>query len=337
MKKFALLAAFILLSASIVTSIAPKEASASDSAAKYDKVTLKFGHVFNADHSQAKGAVKFKELLEQKTGGSVKVQVYPNSQLGAEKDMFDMVVAGNVDMISTGYGLAAKRYAPASIIDTGFIAKNRDHLMRILASDAFKEISEGVRKNIGVRTLAGFYFGARQVTTNEEIKTAADLKNLKLRAPQNPTVMAAVKAMGAIPTPMALSEVYVALSQGVVDGQENPPAVILSQKFYEVQKYLVKTNHLVQPSFIFISEKVFSKLSPATQSAIEECAQEAADYTTKIAFADEDAGFKTLKEKGMTFVDINPAEFSDAAAKLQADLVAKIGDEKLIERIKAVQ
>ena len=333
MKKFASFAAFILLSASMAIGIAPNEASA----ANYDKVTLKFGHVFNSDHSQAKGAAKFKELLEQKTGGSVKVQVYPNSQLGAEKDMFDMVVAGNLDMISTGSGLAAKRYAPASIIDTGFIAKNRNHLMRILASDSFDEISEGVRKNIGVRTLAGFYFGARQVTTNKEVNTAADLKNLKLRAPQNPTVMAAVTAMGAIPTPMALSEVYVGLSQGVVDGQENPPAVILSQKFYEVQKYLVKTNHLVQPSFIFISEKVFSKFSPATQAAIEECAQEAADYTTKLAFADEDAGFTTLKEKGMTFVDIDPDAFTAAAAKLHADLAAKVGDEKLIQRIKAVQ
>ena len=325
MKRFALLTAFILLSATLV------------SAASYDKVKLKFGHVFNADHSQAKGAQKFKELLEEKTGGIVKVQIYPNSQLGAEKDMFDMVVAGNIEMISTGYGLAAKRYAPASIIDSGFIAKNRDHLMHILGSDAFKEIADGVRTNIGVRTLAGFYFGARQVTTNKEVKTAADLKNLKLRAPQNPTVIAAVKAMGAIPTPMALSEVYVGLSQGVVDGQENPPAVILSQKFYEVQKYLVKTNHLVQPSFIFISEKFFSKLSPDTQAAIQECAQEAADYTTKIAFADEDAGFSILKEKGMTFIDIDPAEFTDAAAKLHADLAAKVGDKELVERIKAVQ
>ncbi len=336
MKRTVLFGAIALLSAAAAMAGGSKDAS-SGTAGKYDKVTLKFGHIFNADHAQAKGAAKFAELVEQKTGGAVKVQVYPNSQLGAEKDIFDMVVAGSVDMISTGYGLAAKRYAPAAIIDTGFIAKDRDHLMRILGSDAFKDIAEGVRKNIGVRTLAGFYFGARQTTTNKKVESAADLKNLKLRAPENPTVMAAVKAMGAIPTPMALSEVYVALSQGVVDGQENPPAVILSQKFYEVQKNLVKTNHLVQPSFIFISDKVMSKLSPATQAVIEECAKEAAAYNTKLAFADEDAAFTTLKEKGMNIVDIDPAAFADAAAKLHADLAAKVGDASLIERIKAVK
>jgi tripartite ATP-independent transporter DctP family solute receptor len=326
---------FLVLLLTVVVGMALTQCQA---AYKYTKATLKIAHIYSADHSSHKGALKLAELLKKKTNGAVKLEIYPNSQLGSEKDIFDMVVAGNVDMIITGSGLMAKRYAPAAIIDTGFIAKDRDHLLRILKSPAFKEISDGALKTTGVRTLGAFYFGTRHVTCNKMIKTPDDMKNMKLRVPENPTVMAAVKAMGAIPTPIALSEVYVALSQGVIDGQENPAAMIATQKFYEVQKYLILTNHLVQPNFFFISEKSWVKLSPQTQKVFTKCAKEAADYANKVAFAEEDNCFNFLKKKGMHIVKVNKNLFAETASKtLNADLIKRLGDDKLLKKITAIK
>lgn len=333
MKKKSILFMTLLLIMVLIVAMAQCQA-----APKYTRVKLKIAHIYSVDHSANQACLKLAELLKAKTNGAVNLEVYPNSQLGSEKDVFDMVVAGSMDMITTGCGLMAKRYAPAGIIDTGFIAKDRDHLMRILKSKAFKEISDGALKATGVRIIGSYYFGTRHVTCNKMIKTPADMKNLKLRVPENPTVMAAIKAMGAIPTPIALSEVYLALSQGVVDGQENPVAMIASQKFYEVQKYLILTNHLVQPNFFFISEKTWSKLSPATRKVFAQCAEEASEYGTKLAFEEEDKCFNLLKQKGMTIVAVDKDLFAESAGKtLHADLAKRLGSDQLIKKIKAVK
>ncbi len=300
--------------------------------------TFKLGHIMTAEHPNGMGAEKFAELVKEKTNGKVIVNVFPASQLGNEKDIFDAVAMGMVDFSILGYGEPAKRFSPALIFDAPFFAKDREHLVRIFNDKIVQDIFDEMANKIKVKAIGPFYYGTRYLTTAKApVKSPEDMKGLKIRTPDQPIYVSTIKAMGATPVPMAFPEVYLALQQGVIDGQENPPATIATNKFYEVQKYLVKTAHIMGGNCIYASEKTLESLPKEYQDAIVEAGKEAAQYINEVAFAAEDDYLNEIKENGVTIIeDVDRDAFVERAQELYKEYETKWG-EGLLEKIRTIQ
>ncbi len=301
-----------------------------------DSYTLRLSHVLPTDHQNHKTALKFAELVSEKTGGKVTIEVFPAAQLGNEKEIIDAVAMGTLDFALCGFGEVTKRYPVSGIFDAPFVFRNREHLAQVYKTDVFWNIMEDMKK-VNIEMIAPGYYGTRHVTTTDTpAKTPADLNGLKLRCPDQPMFVATTKAMGATPTPMAFSEVYLALQQGVADGQENPAAAITSMKFYEVQKYLVKTGHIIYGNHIFGSTRTLDKLPADLRAAVEEAGKEVSEYWINASFSDEDALLNGLVEKGMTIIEPDLDAFVKNAQFIYDDNEATWG-EGLLETLRAVK
>lgn len=313
-----------------------KEEKASESKSD-EKFSLKLGHIMTPEHPNGQGAVKFAELVSEKTGGNVTVDVFPSSQLGNEKDIFDAVAMGMIDFSILGYGEPAKRFSPALIFDAPFFAEDREHLVRIFNDQIVKDIFADMAAETDVRAIGPFYYGTRYLTTsNKEVHGPEDMEGLKIRTPDQPIYVSTIKSMGATPVPMAFPEVYLALQQGVIDGQENPPATIATNKFYEVQSYLIKTAHIMGGNCIYVSDKVMDKLPAEYQNAIVEAGMEAADYINQVAFEAEDKYLKEIEANGVTIIeDVDRDAFIERANDLYAEYASKWG-EGLLEEIRTI-
>jgi len=299
---------------------------------------FRFGTIQPADAPVGRGAAKFAELVGVKTGGRVTVEVYPASQLGNEKDLIDAVEMGTLEFALGGVAEWAKRYKPVIIFEGPFVYRDRDHFLKAYSSPVGQEVFEGLVKKTGARSLALMYYGTRHVTTGKTpAKTPKEMSGLKLRCPDQPLYLQVTRAMGARPTPMAFSEVYLALQQGVVDGQENPAATIATMKFYEVQKYLIKTGHIISGVYIWTNEKFLTGLPADLQQAIKEAATEAATWANAGSFKLEDEFLKRLTEEyKMTPVEPDRQAFIDAAQPLLAEYEAQWG-KGLLEKVRAVK
>jgi len=299
---------------------------------------FRFGTIQPADAPVGRGAAKFAELVGTKTAGRVTVDVYPASQLGNEKDLIDAVEMGTLEFALGGVAEWAKRYKPVIIFEGPFVYRDRDHFLKAYGSPVGQEVFEGLVKKNGARSLALMYYGTRHVTTGKTpAKTPKEMSGLKLRCPDQPLYVQVTRAMGARPTPMAFSEVYLALQQGVVDGQENPAATIATMKFYEVQKYLIKTAHIVSGVYIWTNEKFLTALPADLQKAIKEAATEAAAWANAGSFKLEDDFLKRLTEEyKMTLVEPDRQAFIEAAQPLLAEYETQWG-KGLLEKVRAVK
>ncbi|MGC3964490.1 MAG: TRAP transporter substrate-binding protein [Rhodocyclaceae bacterium] len=276
------------------------------------EVTLKLGHQGNEEHSWHKASVKFAELVAAKTKGAVEVKVYPNESLGKEMDIINAVQLGSVDMTITGESL--QNWAPkAALLGVPYMISSSDQMKRIVDGPIGKEITDEILNKTKLRTLAWFERGPRNLTANRPITKPSELNGLILRLPNVPLFIATWKALGAQPTPMALSEVFTGLQQGVVQGQENPLSLTMSGSFFEVQKYICKTEHVRSWIYMVIGDRKFSKLKPEYQKAIAAAAKEAQAYEHEIFLKDEAKLVNDLQAKGMKVVEVDQKAFADIA------------------------
>lgn len=303
-----------------------------------DKVyELKLGHIQPAEHPNGQGAVEFARLVEEKTGGHVKVSVFPSSQLGNEQELFDAVALGSVDFAIIGFGEPAKQYSPFLLLDAPYLATDRDQWVRIMKSDAIGAMCEEMAETTKVACLGIFYYGARYVTSNYEIHSPADLAGHTIRVPDQQMYVSTLNAMGATATPMALSEVFLALQQNVIDGQENPVATITANKFNEVQSYLIQTEHIMGGNCIYASEKTLEGLPEEYRAAVIEAGIEATDFINTLAFEAEDTCKQQLQDNGMTLIsDVDKQAFQKATECVYEELSANWTPE-LLESIRAVK
>ncbi|MFA6505837.1 MAG: TRAP transporter substrate-binding protein [Treponemataceae bacterium] len=290
------------------------------------------------DSPVGKAALKFAELVKEKSAGTVLIDVYPASQLGNEKDIIDGVEMGTIDFTIAGTAEWAKRLKMMKIFEAPFVYRNRDHLVKFYGSDAGKEVLQELTKKTGVKSLGFLYYGTRDVTTGKvPAKTPAELNGVKLRCPDQPLYVQTVKAMGATPTPMAFSEVYLALQQGTVDGQENPPATIVTMKFHEVQKYLIKTEHIVAGVMIWTKDAFIAKMPKSRQDAIIAAANEASVWANEYSFKMEDEYLTKMgKEYGMTIIEPDKQAFMNAAQAL-LDTYEQEWGPGLLAKVRAVK
>lgn len=223
-------------------------------------VMLRLGHIFPITHPVHKATTVMAEYVTKESKGKLVVEVYPNAALGKGNTLAENIALGTVDMATAGPGLLSRLEPAWGLIAGQYVFKSVESMFKILDGPIGDDIKNRLLTKRGIRTLGIGYLGQRHLTANKPIYRPEDLKGLKIRIPNIPLRRAAFLAWGASPTPMAFSEVYLALQQGVVDGQENPLAQIVAAKFYEVQKYLMLTGHALNPEILLMNEKKFQDL-----------------------------------------------------------------------------
>jgi tripartite ATP-independent transporter DctP family solute receptor len=279
-----------------------------------EPITFKLGHVYAPDHPFSKGMVKLAANVKKRSKGRLVINVYDSGTLGSEKDLADGLINGFVDMAIVGPGELGKRFKPILIFDGPYVFRNVEHMSKVTGGPVGQKLFEEMEKKIGIHELVVIYYGARYVTTSKFlIKTPADMKGIKIRTPDQPLSVANIKAMGANPTPMALSEVYLALQQGVVDGQENPIPTIASQKFNEVQKYIILTGHVTQCSPVVVSARKLASLSASLRKILIAETNKVGPAINQEIIKQEKSLLSEFQKGGMTVIKPDIKAFRKAA------------------------
>lgn len=283
---------------------------------------LRFGHQANESDIWHKSSLKFKELVEELSEGQIEVRIYPAEQLGKERDMIRSIKAGIVDMTTTGESMQNWSNITA-FCAVPYLIKNSDHLKKVVDGPVGKQISTAMINDIGLRPVAYYERGARNLTSNRPILTPDDLKGIIIRVPNVPIFVNTWNELGAKPTPMTFSEVFTALQQGTVEAQENPFALINSAGFYEVQKYVNLTEHVIGWVYVVIGENKFQSLSDDLQEVIVKAGQLTQQYHQQLFKAEELFLREELEKKGMIIQNVDKAAFQVKASRAVKESLPK--------------
>jgi tripartite ATP-independent transporter DctP family solute receptor len=276
---------------------------------------LKWAHVYETAEPFHTESVWAAQEIGKRTAGRYQIDVYPASQLGKETDINQGLTLGSVDMIISGSSFAARSFQPIGVTYYPYTFRDADHLLAYTKSDVFTELTKGYEDKTGHRILAVTYYGTRHTSSNRPIKGCADMKGLKIRVPDVPAYLAMPRACGANTAPIAFAEVYLALQNGTVEAQENPLTTIEAKKFYEVQKHVVLTGHIVDHLNTVISKTLWNKLSEEDRKIFTEVALEAAERATKQIQKREVELVQFFKDKGIDVTEVSRQEFTDAVHK----------------------
>lgn len=297
-------------------------------AANDPSVTLKLSFSTNEQDPRALASVQFKEEVEAKTNGSVKVEIYPSGQLGGDADLINSIAldSGTVDIIITDASNFATYEPKMGISALPFLFSGFDDAWEFMDGEIQAAAEAGLLAQ-NMRVLAHYDNGFRCVTNSKgPVETPADMAGMLIRTPENPVIMATMSAMGANPQPLAFSELYQALQQKTYDAQENPIPVIYNNNLFEVQSYLSVTNHIYSGMCFTIAESTWNKMSPAQQQIVTEAAKASADYDRQMNRQQTEDLVSKLEEAGMKINYPELAPFAEATASVLTDNAATYGD-----------
>jgi tripartite ATP-independent transporter DctP family solute receptor len=276
---------------------------------------LKWAHAYETSEPFHKWSVWAGDEIKKRTNGKYEVQVFPASTLGKESDINQGLTLGTVDIILTGASFAGNSYKPLAITYFPFIFRDAEHQLKYARSDVFRELAKGYDEKTGNHITALNYYGARHVTSNRPISKPEDMKGLKIRVPDAPAYLAFPKSLGANPTPIAFAEVYLALQNGTVEAQENPLPTIEAKKFFEVQKNISLTGHIVDSLLTVVSGQLWGKLTDGEKKIFSDVMQEAADKTGREIIASEARLVEEFKKKGLNVINVDKNAFRAAVLK----------------------
>jgi len=269
-----------------------------------------------AGHPITMGGDKFAELLAKKSGGKMTVKIFPGGVLGGDVQVLSAVQGGTIDMTSMNSGILQSQVKEFAIVDMPFLFNNPKEVDAVMDGALGKELADKLPAK-GLVNLAYYDLGFRNVTDSRRaIKTAEDIAGLKIRVIQSPIYIDTFNALGANAVPMPFPEVYTALEQKTIDGQENPFTVIQANKFQEVQKYLAVTRHIYNPQSFLMSKKAWDNLNKDEQAMIMSAAQESAVYQRQVSRDAQDKALAELK-KTMEVTELPPAELAKVRTKLK--------------------
>lgn len=298
-----------------------------------DSFTLKFGHLASEKNTWHKAALKFKELVEERSQGKIKVKVYPNSQLGKEMDLINSIQLGTADMTITGESL--QNWAPkAALMAVPYAFQSSEEMRAAAAGSAGQEICQEITAKTGLVPLAWFERGPRHLTTNRPVKSPEDLKGLKIRVPNVPIFVKVWEELGAKPTPMAFSEVFTSLQQNTIEAQENPLDLIDSASFCEVQKHVNLTAHVRSWIYVVIGEDKLNSMPADLQTIVLQAAKDMQDYENKLFIEEEQKLKVKLEKSGMTMIEADQESF---AIKARVAVLKSLSEDQitLLEKINA--
>ncbi|MFN3720095.1 MAG: sialic acid TRAP transporter substrate-binding protein SiaP [Rhizobium rhizophilum] len=279
------------------------------SVSAHAETVLKWAHVYETSEPFHTDSVWAAEEIGKRTEGRYKIDVFPASQLGKEADINQGLKLGTVDIIISGSSFAARDHNPIGVTYYPYIFRDPSHLLAYTKSDVFKKLTAGYEEKTGNHIVAVSYYGTRHTTSNRPIAKCEDMAGLKIRVPDVPAYLAMPRACGANTTPIAFAEVYLALQNGTVEAQENPLTTIEAKKFYEVQKNIVLTGHIVDHLNTVVSKTRWASLSDEDKTIFTEVMLEAAARTTKTIEAREMALVDEFKAKGITVTEVDKADF----------------------------
>lgn len=309
-------ARMLMLSGALALSAAPA----------MSQTVLKMGYATPTGSHYWVGSNAFCEQVEKGTQGRYKCQQFPNSALGGEREMIEAVQLGTLDLVNTSTGPLGNFVPETRIVDIPFLFRDYDHARKVMDGQVGQDLLAKMRAK-GLVGLAWTENGFRHMTNNKRpIVTAQDAAGLKMRTMENKVHMDGYKTFGILPTPMAFPELFTALQQGTVDGQENPIPVILSAKFAQVQKYLSLTGHVYSPAVIILSPNVWNKLSDADKKVFLEAAKAGSAAQRKKVNDDEANGIAILKKDGMQVTEkVDGDSFRKAAAPAYVQFAKEFG------------
>ncbi len=295
---------------------------------------LKIGYATSPQSHYGVGSTTFCEEISKGTSGRYTCQHFPSSALGGEREMIESVQLGTLDLVNTSTGPLGNFVPEVKIVDIPFLFRNYDHARKVMDGPIGQDLLKKMQQK-GLVGLAWTENGFRHMTNSvRPIVSASDAKGLKMRTMENKVHMDGYKTFGILPTPMAFPELFTALQQGTVDGQENPIPVILAAKFAQVQGHLSLTNHVYSPAVLILSPQVWSKLSDADKQVFLDAARKAAIAQRKKVNDDEANGIAILRKDGMKVVEqVDGESFRQAITPAYAEYAKDFG----ADNIRAIQ
>ncbi len=330
MKKTSLIAAVVLgagLGLSMVTGLLnPKDENR--------KMVLKLSHTANLEQPYHLAAEKFAQDVYDRTNGQIEIQVFPNSQLGGMRDTLEGTQMGSVDITLVGSSVLGNFIPTAQVLDMPFIFQDSQHVYDVVDGPMADQIYAG-DEEIGMKVICTWENGFRNVGNNiRPVHKPEDLKGVKLRVFESSLYIDMFEKMGAICTPMAMSEVFTALQQKTIDGTENAIVQIYASKYQEVMKYLTLTEHTYNPECVVFSKYKWDQISEKNQEIILECAREARDFNRELAKEKTVEYLQKLKDAGMEVTELTPEEkqeFQDVMMPVWEEYYDEVGEDLIQE------
>ncbi len=298
---------------------------------------INIGSTYGPDAPVHFGQVKFKELVEQRSKGDMQVQIHVGGAMGGERDVFEAMSSGGLEMGAMGSGDVSIFFPKWMVYEVPYALRDADHFWKFWNGPVGKEVNDMVLKERGVLTTGVVYRGARFLTANRPIKTPAEVKGLKIRLPENKPWIKIWESLGALPVVVAFPEVYMALKTGVAEAQENPLESIWSYKFYEAQKYLIGTRHVYAAAKYQVSKKWFDTLKPDQQKLILDAWKDATEFANQQALAFDKKLVGDLQAKGMTLIEPDMAAFQKAVQPAMQELNKTLWLPGLYEKVQAIK
>ncbi|WHH61569.1 TRAP transporter substrate-binding protein [Petroclostridium sp. X23] len=290
-------------------------------------ITMRIAHTLAPDSHYNKGLQKFAEIVDQKTEGKIKVELFHSSQLGSERDAIEGISMGTLEATLSSTGPLANFSKKFMVFDLPFIINDRETAFAAMDGEMGKNILASLDSK-GIKGLGFWENGFRMITNSKvAINTPADVAGLKIRLMENPVHMETFKVLGAQPVPMPFGELFTALQQKTVDGQENPLVIIDTSKFYEVQNNLALTGHFYSPAVFMVSQSFYNKLTPELQKALAEAEKEARDWQRDYCVKMEKDLVEKLKQNGMTITTPDKKAFQEATKPVYDKFKAEIGED----------
>ncbi|UEM07755.1 TRAP transporter substrate-binding protein (plasmid) [Skermanella rosea] len=290
---------------------------AQPAAAEINSHTLKFAAQNQKGHPQVQGMEKFAELVEEKSGGKMKIRLFPGGTLGGDVQTLSALQGGTVEMSVMNAGLLGGLSKDFSLVDLPFLFETPEQADAVMDGPFGTRLAESLPDK-GVVGLGYWELGFRNLTNNRRpIAKADDIAGLKIRVLQSPVFIDLFTALGANPVPMPYPELYTALETGTVDGQENPFSNVVSAKMYEVQDHLAVTRHIYNPQIVIISKKAWDKLNEDERKVIRDAAAEARDFQRQASRSQSDEALAELKGHGMQVTELPPEEIAKLREKAQ--------------------
>lgn len=312
------------------------ETADSSSEGGSEELVLKLGHIQSENDLWHDGAIKFKEEVETASEGKIKVELFPNSTLGGDRDMAEGLQIGTVDFALIA-GVLGNFEPSIQLLELPYLMNSEEEFTKVIHGEVGQEIADRVLAASDIRILNWWDRGPRHVTSNKPINSLADIEGLKIRLPEIKAMEETWKAMGASPTAMAWSEVYTGLEQNVIEAQENPIPFAYGGRIHEVQDYLALTAHKYEYVTLAMSELTWGKLTPEQQEIITNAANAATEYENGLVKDKTDEILETMKSEGLQVTTPDTEEFAKAARAAHEEFAKTIDIDlynKILDAIK---
>ena len=298
-----------------------------------ETITVRIATQHPDDYPSSQAMMKLAEDLEERSGGVLQCDVYTNNALGGELDILDQARTGTVEIIYCS-PTAATMNPKINVFDLPFLFENYEQVEKVVSTEELMNEILGEFVDYGIRPMAAYETGLRVISSNKKIESLADLKGMKMRVPQAPISIAIFNALGANATPVAFNELYSALQQGVVDGQENGYPTFTSNRYYEVQKYIAESYHMWSINELFVSDVFWQKLTPELQEIVQTACEESGVYQRNLYREMQDSSKQEALDNGVEITYPDMTEWKEATESVYTDFYAEYDwGEELVQKI----